>query len=218
MKQTNKRPDTASARKMSKDPVKGIYRREKLYEAVANVLLKHRSGTFTLDDVAAEMGMSKAAVYYYFRSKGDMLYSLTMYLYHLMHKEQDALWEDKSLTPRERLVAIVRAYLAVNVKHWKVSRVLWYDNGLREASAAQAGVINRERRQYRNRINKLVNEIVADEGLDPIDGHTAAWFIYGILTFTSVWFMPGKGMSTQEIGEFANRLIFKGIFSKSQHR
>ena len=75
-------------RRMSKNPEKAEKLREKVYEAVARVLMKHRSGTFTLDEVAAEIGVTKGVIYYYFHSRGEMLYQLNKYIFKMMHEDR----------------------------------------------------------------------------------------------------------------------------------
>jgi AcrR family transcriptional regulator len=201
-------------RRMSKNPEKAEKLREKVYEAVARVLMKHRSGTFTLDEVAAEIGVTKGVIYYYFHSRGEMLYQLNKYIFKMMHEDSDPIWGDNNLKPRQKLEAVVRSYMHVNVKHWQVARVLWSDMGLREGSQHQAGVINRERREFRRRIAGVVKDIVTAERCDPVDEHIAAWFIYGILVFSSVWFRTGGEMTEEQVCDFVTKLIFEGLFIK----
>jgi len=201
-------------RRMSKNPEKAEKLREKVYEAVARVLMKHRSGTFTLDEVAAEIGVTKGVIYYYFHSRGEMLYQLNKYIFKMMHEDSDPIWGDNNLKPRQKLEAVVRSYMHVNVKHWQVARVLWSDMGLREGSQHQAGVINRERREFRRRIAGVVKDIVTGEECDPVDEHIAAWFIYGILVFSSVWFRTGGEMTEEQVCDFVTKLIFEGLFIK----
>ena len=87
--------------------------------------------------------------------------------------------------------------------------------GLREGSQHQAGVINRERREFRRKIAGVVKDIVADGGWDGVDEHIAAWFIYGILVFTSVWFRTGREMTEEQVYDFVIKLIFDGLFTKN---
>ncbi len=205
-------------RRMSKNPEKAEKLREKVYEAMARVLMKHRSGTFTLDEVAAEIGVTKGVIYYYFHSRGEMLYQLNKYIYKMMHEDGDPIWDDDALTPRQKLEALVRSYMRVNVKHWQIARVLWSDMGLREGTQHQAGMINRERREFRRNIGRVVKDIVKEEGWDPVDEHIAAWFIYGILVFTSVWFRTGREMTEEQVCEFIINLIFDGLFTAKSHQ
>ncbi len=200
-------------RKMSKNSVKAGQYREQLFEAVAQVLLKHRKATFTLDEVATEIGVSKGVIYYYFESKGEMIYRLNKYMFDLIRKALTPIYNDQSLTPRRKLEALVSAYIGVVATRWKVSRLLWSDMALRETSAHHAGVINRERKALRIMINRVLKELVISERLEPIDEHLAAWLIYGILSFVPMWFRPGRGASEQEIAEYVNKLISGGFLT-----
>ncbi len=199
---------------MSKNSVKAEQHREQLYEAVAQVLLKQRKGTFTLDEVASEIGVSKGVVYYYFHSKGELIYRLNKYMFGLIRNELGPINADLSLSPRRKLEALVRSYINVTVKHWKISRLLWSDMALRETSAHHAGAINRERKAYRNLLMKVLKDIIIAERLDPIDEHIAAWLIYGVLSFAPMWFHPGGAITEEEISGYIIKLITGGFLSK----
>jgi len=206
--------DGVPPRKMSKNSVKAEQHREQLYEAVAQVLLKHRKATFTLDEVASEIGVSKGVVYYYFHSKGELIYRLNKYMFGLIRKALEPISNDSSLPPRRKLEVLIRSYVNVTVNHWKISRLLWSDMALRETSAPHAGVINRERKAYRNLLMKVLKDVIIAERLDPIDEHIAAWLIYGILSFSPMWFRPGGAITEQEITNYIIRLITEGFLTK----
>jgi AcrR family transcriptional regulator len=203
-----------STRKMSKNSVKAGLYREQLFEAVAQVLLKHRKATFTLDEVAMEIGVSKGVIYYYFESKGEMIYRLNKYMFDLIRKALTPIYNDTDLTPRRKLEALMGAYIGVVVKRWKVSRLLWSDMALRETAPHHAGVINRERKALRVMLTRVLKDIVITERLEPIDEHIAAWLIYGILSFVPMWFRPGRGASEEEISEYVSKLVSGGFLNK----
>jgi AcrR family transcriptional regulator len=209
---------TVSARKMSKNPARAEQYREQLYEGVAQVLLKRRKGTFTLDEVAAEIGVSKGVIYYYFESKGELIYRLNKYMFDLIRDAVTPIYNDASLSPRQKLYAMIKSYMDIVIKRWKVSRLLWSDMSLRETSAPHAGVINRERKAYRKLIARIVREIIIAEHLEPVDEHIAAWFIYGNLSFASMWFRPGRELTQEEISYYIIRLITGGLLGKKSAR
>jgi len=193
--------------------VKAEQYREQLFEAVAQVLLKHRTSRFTLDEVATEIGVSKGVIYYYFDSKGEMIYRMNKYMFDLIRQALAPISNDRSLTPRRKLEALIRAYIGVVAGRWKVSRLLWSDMALRETSAHHAGVINRERKALRILITRVLQDIIITERLQPIDEHLAAWLIYGILSFAPMWFRPGRGVSEDEMSQYIIKMISEGYLS-----
>jgi AcrR family transcriptional regulator len=210
--------DSISPRKMSKNSAKAAQHREQLYEAVAQVILKQRKASFTLDEVAAEIGVSKGVVYYYFHSKGELIYRLNKYMFGLIRKGLEPIYTDQSLTPRQKLEGLIRSYIIVNVEHWKICRVLWSDTALRETSAHHAGVINRERKSYRTLLMRVLKDIVITEKLEPIDEHIAAWLLYSILSFAPMWFRPGRGITEEEISNYIIKLVTGGLLVKRTTR
>jgi AcrR family transcriptional regulator len=199
---------------MSKNSAKAEQYREQLFEAVAQVLLKRRRSSFTLDEVATEIGVSKGVIYYYFDSKGEMIYRMNKYMFDLIRRALSPIYNDPALAPRRKLEALIKAYIDVVVSRWKVSRLLWSDMALRETSAHHAGVINRERKALRIMLTRVLKDIVITERLQPIDEHVAAWLIYGILSFAPMWFRPGRGVSEDEISKYIIKLVSEGYLIK----
>src|SRR5262245_24854897 len=50
--------------------------REEIIEAVARVILRDGIGKLTLEAVAADIGLTKAALYYYYPSKDALLFEM----------------------------------------------------------------------------------------------------------------------------------------------
>lgn len=85
--------------------------RREILEATRAVVLERGLAGFTLDDVADQLGLTKAALYYYFRSKDELAFALYLQEWSraatVVH---DAVEETQ--TGAEALEAIVKAYVA----------------------------------------------------------------------------------------------------------
>jgi len=202
-------------RKMSRDSAKSEQLREKVYDAVVKTLIKRRSGSFTLDEVAAKIGGSKGIIYYYFKSKGDLLYKLNKYFFDFIEESANVAAQDPKLNYRQKLVALIRNYIITACEHWQLSSVLWKDIALAEVSAGQARVVTRRRREYINYIAWLVQNIVKEEKLDPVDPKVAALMIFGIIVYVPTWYKKGGRLAPEDVANYAVKLVFQGILSKS---
>jgi TetR/AcrR family transcriptional regulator, cholesterol catabolism regulator len=202
-------------RKMSKDPSKGEKLRCKVYDAVVKTLLKKRSGAFTLDEIAAQIGGSKGTIYYYFKSKGDVLFKLNLYFWGFIQESVISFIDNPGLTAREKLTMLIRNYITVSCEHWQLSCALWNDVALREVSAVQAGSINKGRKEYIRYITRLVKETIKEEKLEPVNPTVAALMIFSQIVYVSTWYKKGGDLSAEEIADYAVNMTFRGILSKN---
>lgn len=202
-------------RKMSKDPSKGEKLRCKVYDAVAKTLLKRRSDSFTLDEIAAQIGGSKGTLYYYFKSKGDILYKLNLHFWGFVQESVISFIDNPGLTAREKLSRLIRNYITVSCEHWQLSSALWNDVALREVNAIQAGSINKSRKEYIRYITMLVEETIKEEKLEPVNPKVVALMIFSQIVHVSTWYKKGGDLSAEEIADYAVKMVFRGILNKN---
>ena len=101
----------ASASRLARRRRRRERSREEILEAARRVLLREGVAATTLDLVAAEAGLSKAGLYYYFDSKDALLFELVFASYEAQAKAVEAAVE-KAADGGEALRAIVRETIA----------------------------------------------------------------------------------------------------------
>ncbi len=85
--------------------------REEIIEAARRVVLREGIGATTLEAIAKEVGLTKAALYYYFPSKDAILFELTF-----TALESQALAVDKAVASSESGAEALRAVLDETVR------------------------------------------------------------------------------------------------------
>ncbi|MDD5493675.1 MAG: TetR/AcrR family transcriptional regulator [Dehalococcoidia bacterium] len=201
---------------MSKDPARSEQQRQKVYDAVVKTLLKRRSGSFTLDEIAVKIGGSKGIIYYYFKSKGDLLYKLNLYFWNFVQESFNSFADNADLTAREKLTALIKNYIIVSCDHWQLSNVLWSDIALGEVTPGQARAITRSRRNYIRFIADLVEDIIREEKLEKVNPKVAALMIFGLIVYVPTWYKRDGILSPEDIADYSVKMTFQGILSKKQ--
>ena len=83
-------------------------KKEMLINAARDVLAKYGFKKVTLEDIAEKAGMAKTSVYHYFKSKEEILTSVTRReLNRLLDRMRDAV--EQNLTPEKKLIGLVKA-------------------------------------------------------------------------------------------------------------
>lgn len=185
--------------------------KQKIYNAVVKTLYNRRSSSFSLDEIALKIGSTKGLIYYYFKSKGDLLYKLNNYFFDFIKESVDPYVINTKLNSREKLLSIIKSYILTSCEHWKLSSVLWNDFALGLVTSGQARAVTRRRRQYINYISALINDTMQEENIDQVDPKVTALMIFGMISYISTWYKKNGRLSPEEIANHALKLISQGI-------
>ncbi len=79
---------------------------EKILEGALNVF-KQKGPKFTMDDIAAEMKMSKKTIYTVFKDKHELMCEMVDYAFDLIKEAEDKIYNDENLSTIEKLRAIL---------------------------------------------------------------------------------------------------------------
>lgn len=79
---------------------------ERILEGALNVF-KAKGPKFTMDDIAAEMKMSKKTIYTVFNDKNELMCEMVDYAFDLIKAAEDKIYNDSSLSTVEKLRAIL---------------------------------------------------------------------------------------------------------------
>lgn len=161
----------------------------------------------TLDMVAEELGLTKPALYYYVKSKEDVL---TQILASMMRSTEEAVTEAVAQHEgaRARLTALITAHLeSICVYPEGRALVLFESNLLAKKNPEMAA--------SRVRFQKLIQQIIADgidEGVFKVrDVRMASLAMLGAMNWVPRWFSPSGSYSTQELAEQFVGLLLRGV-------
>ncbi|MEJ2657167.1 MAG: TetR/AcrR family transcriptional regulator [Desulfobacterales bacterium] len=131
--------------------------RKAIQEAVVNLVTRTGTRKVTMDQVAAEAGMSKGCVYIHFRSKKELLESVkTASFKPLGDQLQEIL--NGSLTPKQKIESIVRRLFGYFDENRGLFRFL-----LEEREIAQSQAVRQKNSRYRNFVERIAN--VLEDGV-----------------------------------------------------
>jgi AcrR family transcriptional regulator len=205
---------SAHTRKMSKDPRKSTKRQEEIFEAIAKVMLNEHSGILSLDEIASTMGASKGTIYYYFKTKGEMLYRMTVYISRALGEAVVPILNDKTIAPKKRLAKAIYTHMRVAANNSQLVRATWTDATMREMPANLRMVVTRTRHNYEREFIKLIREILEAENWSCGSVKIAMRMIFGIINSATMWYRDDGELSGEEISDYIVRCVFGGIFYK----
>jgi TetR/AcrR family transcriptional regulator len=177
--------------------------RDELHEVKRIALLREAASQFSrkgfhaasLDDIAQKLGVTKAALYYYFPSKQALLRECcARALDASMRALERAKQEGK--TGREKVNLTLRLYLKEMIDELSCCVVLMEENALLPEDYA-ALIKKRDRFEYG--LRDVIREGIADGSIAPCDPKLAVFTMLGAINWVPKWFRQSGEWSADAV-------------------
>lgn len=110
--------------------------RQRLLDIAKVLISQHGFAGTSLQMIADELGFTKAAIYYHFRTRDELLIALMEpFLQQIRHVVETA---ESQPTPRTQMDAMVRGFAAVVARNRTVAAVMVFDPGVHRVLQSQA--------------------------------------------------------------------------------
>jgi len=176
------------------------YKRERILEEAVKLIYERGFTGTTLDDIAAELGVTKPFIYTHFRSKTELLAALCKPTIELsLNAVANAA--KRSGSPTERLrCAMVDFTQVVLSRQANIAIYFREEKSLEPAALAE---INALRKKFDRVLSNLLNEGVAAGEFEVKDVNLAALAIGGMISWAYTWHRP-EGRLT--LGDMCERM------------
>jgi AcrR family transcriptional regulator len=177
-----------------------------LHEA-ARLINARGSAAVSLEDVGSSLSISKAAVYYYFRSKQDLIsecYAISFDVWETALDDAAA----HGATGGDRVEIFIRRYLAEGLGALQPMILV------REQEVLQGALqrkVERRRRALRNRLRGFIAEGVTDGSLAPVNPKIASTIIGAAISWLLRTYHPDGGLDRKAFAEDAVWLLLRGL-------
>ncbi|UDL91520.1 TetR/AcrR family transcriptional regulator [Mesorhizobium sp. PAMC28654] len=165
-------------------------------EAAINLIARLGYEAMSMRQLAAEVGVQAAALYRYFPTKEDLLFTL-------MREHMEGLtaaWDaarPASADPASRLSAYVRNHIAFHIERRHATHVSNME--LRSLSPERLTQILKQRATYEKELRAILRDGV-DAGVFTVeDTGLTAMALIQMMTGVIVWFRPGERLSITEV-------------------
>ena len=165
----------------------------------------------SLDDLAANLAISKGTVYYYFKNKDELLFECYSISFDIWQNAVDAA-QSTSGTGAERLAVFLRTYLTDGLGTLRVVIDLRDQSALNGPYRDKAEV---RRKGLRDSMRDLIKQGVADGSLEAIDPKIAATVLGASITWLLRAYNPGGSQSRQYYLDEAVKIVLGGLLKRA---
>ncbi|MEZ5925874.1 MAG: TetR/AcrR family transcriptional regulator [Hyphomicrobiaceae bacterium] len=189
-KNTSARADIASR--------KQAFVREEILTSATHLFAERGYRAVTIDDIASNLGYTKSVVYYYFKSKNEILWQIVSRIFEGYLQKIVALRDDQ-LAPDQLLAAMVRQH-ALNVMEYPEWTSI-FNREETELEPNQRRQVRKMKRDYDALFEQVYEAGVAKGLFRKIPPHVAIGGAMGMCNWLYVWYNPKGPLSAEEIAD-----------------
>ncbi|MGE4324483.1 MAG: TetR/AcrR family transcriptional regulator [Pseudodonghicola sp.] len=180
----------------SKDNRKHLVEQQLLEQASLLFATKGYAGT-SLSDIADAVGLTRAAIYYYFKNKEAVLEAIMLELIQSTLAEM----RDWQATAPEDASERLRRFVEI-----RITRVLENQVRMRMIDITEATLPpdllarhNEARRRILDEYRGILRHGISQGVFRPVDDRVAALAVIGLINWTLSWYAPDRGPSVQQV-------------------
>lgn len=178
-----------------------------LYREAAHSFSKDGFHGTSLDEIARNLGLTKAALYYYVKNKQELLYrchELAMKAA-LEGLERGA---QQGRNGREKVVLALRHYLVWLIGNHGSAVVLLEENAMRPAERARIVAL---RDKFERRLRALVEAGIADGSIVRCSPRLVIFAAMGMVNWVQKWFDPSKEWNGAQIAVAITEILERAL-------
>lgn len=182
-------------------------RRETILQAAARCFTRLGYHRTTLDDIARELNVSKAALYYYIKNKEQIYFDCNEIAVDIALEGLSAA-EATAGPAAQVLIAALEYYVEHGTDAMKGAVVL-YENGTLPDDLHLALV--RKRDDYEQRLRALVQRGIDEGVFKPCDVKIVVFGILGAISWVSKWFSDKGERTSEEVAKTLSSYLVNGL-------
>jgi len=169
----------------------------------------------TIDDITQELGFTRAALYYYTKSKYELLTRVVSAPVEFLLAEVERV-RQLDVGPADALDEIVRGHVRLLIEHRE-----WFMVMIREQielAPAEAVELQENNRRYREALTELVRRGEESGVFATRSASVVSLAIAGMINWMLQWYQEDGQLSGEEIADVFVELVLGGLLTDSGRR
>jgi AcrR family transcriptional regulator len=162
----------------------------------------------SMRDISRATKMSLSGLYYYFKSKEELLFLIQDYCFSTIMGDCRRLLDGVD-DPVRRLTLLVENHLNYFVNNMNEMKVLSHEAN--SISREMFRKINSKKRQYVDLVMNLLSDIAREKRNEVVDIRVATFSLFGMMNWIYNWYDPRKDVDVAGLSENMTQLVLNGF-------
>lgn len=215
-------PDARAVADGAASPSKPVSHRERQREAKRHAVLQAAAQLFnergfhatSLDDIAARLQVTKPTLYYYVKSKDEILLQCVGQGLAMILEGIDAS-RAAGGQAIDQLMACMQVYACVVTQDFGMCVIRVGDEQLPPESRKE---LRRLKSAIDQELRRLVTAGVAEGSIEPCDPKMTAFVIAGALSWIGRWYQPGGKYTPEQVAQQCIATLCNGVLRRAENR
>jgi TetR/AcrR family transcriptional regulator, cholesterol catabolism regulator len=182
-------------------------KKNEILENAARMFAKKGFEKAALEDIAHELNMTKGSLYYYIKSKEDMLFQCLLKALQMTHDMMDEV-QKRDLPPELKLKEAVVGHVRVLTTDFVVGVLRQQELLLPKQ---MRDVVIQERDRFEKKFLAMIKEGIRKGIFQKEDWKTKAYAIMGALNWIPRWYSSEGKLSPEAIGAIMAKYLIRGL-------
>ena len=163
----------------------------------------------TLDEVAKRLGVTKAALYYYFDNKAQIIRVIMRK--HIDNMTQSVKLVSSELTPKDKLREFIRCHVKNVTTSLDDTKILFEQINALPPKTRQS--IENKEREYDRALQVILQEGIDDGSFKIDDVKVISYAIIGLCNWTYRWYKPDGRLTPDKLSDIIISLVENGLLA-----
>lgn len=186
-------------------------REEELLQAATRLFKEQGYRSTSMQDLADALGVQKASLYYYIKSKEDLLRRLLEHAFSLVQSKIDEIYA-MDLSPTDKLRLALRNHAVTMMDNLNLVSV--YLHEYRNLPPRRLKQVLGVRKHYEQVLSQIMHDGIAGGEFRPVNVKMTVYGFLGMLNWTHQWFSPTGELSSEEIADVLVDLALYGLVER----
>jgi AcrR family transcriptional regulator len=193
----------------AKQTMKGEVLRQAILDTAAKLFIERGVGGTSIQDIAESLGLTRTAVYYYFKKKEDILQSLSEEVTISARQLAGKVAARQDLDPIAALRDLVRQHATHILSHAAGFRVV--ERNESDLTPKHRAAEQAARRGLLDNFRSVIERGIASGHFRMVDPFVTAFSLIGMCNWTAWWFIPGGRLSVEQISDAIGDLAVHAV-------
>ena len=185
----------------------GAGRRREILDVAERLFARHGYASTSMDDVAEAVGVTKPAIYHYFRSKDDILLEIRQSIIDEALERVEGVLEAEG-PPSRKLADLLVSHTETVLRRRRANKIFHEEHGLLSPDRERS--ISGKDTRYEKVLQQLYAEGVEAGELRDVDPGIAVATLLGACNWSYRWFRPRGQYSAEEMAALIVDLLLEG--------
>ncbi|MGE5851067.1 MAG: TetR/AcrR family transcriptional regulator [Candidatus Methylomirabilota bacterium] len=181
---------------------------EAVLKSAASVFADRGYDRASIRDVAKAAGMSVPGLYYYCKSKDELLFGVCYHSFEVLLRNLHRVLKDVS-NPVQQLQLFILNHFEYFLNHVDAMKVVSHEAGM---LTGELGLRVAEiKRKYYVRCQQIIQAILDEADSDSPRLRTTTLALFGMINWVYTWYRPGRDYDAKQLADSMTDLFLLGV-------